>query len=239
MANGEWYYAVGGQQRGPVPLETLRTLAASRQLQPQDLVWSPAMENWQQAGSVEGLFGAGGVPPSQQATVAPPYPHSTQGVGPLSYHTPEHHGAAYAGFWIRFVAAVIDGIVTGIGGACVGGMFGGFLGLGMGASGASRGDVEAVATLLGYLLGFVVRWLYEAIMTSSAAQATLGKMAVGIVVVDESGNRVSFARATGRHFGKYLSTLTLCIGYLMAGWTERKQALHDYMASTLVIYRPR
>ena len=92
---------------------------------------------------------------------------------------------------------------------------------------------------MGNLLGFLIAWLYEAIMLSAAPQATLGKMAVGIIVTDEHGQRLSFARATGRHFAKYLSTLTLLIGYMMAGWTERKQALHDFIASSFVVYRQR
>ena len=54
-------------------------------------------------------------------------------------------------------------------------------------------------------------------------------------VTDLNYNRISFGNASGRFFGKILSGLILCIGYMMAGWTERKQALHDQMASTLVI----
>jgi uncharacterized RDD family membrane protein YckC len=239
MSSGEWYYAVSGEQRGPVPLETLRAMVASRQLHPQDLVWSAGMANWQPANSVEGLFHVAPVPPSQQATLTPSYPYQAQGIGAISYHTPEHHGVTYAGFWIRFVAAIIDGIVTGVGGFCIAGIFGGILGFGMGASGSSPDQIQTVAGLMGNCLGVVIAWLYEAIMTSSSTQATLGKMAIGVMVVDETGNRITFARATGRFFAKYLSLLTLLIGYMMAGWTERKQALHDMIAGTLVFYKPR
>ena len=70
---------------------------------------------------------------------------------------------------------------------------------------------------------------------SSARQATLGKMAFGIVVTDVHARRISFARATGRFFGKVLSNLTFCIGYLLAAFTDRKQALHDLIAGTLVV----
>ena len=212
MSNGEWYYAVSGQQRGPVPLETLRAMAASRQLNPQDLVWSPGMASWQPASSVEGLFAPGAGAPSEQPTMAPPYAYPAQAAGSLSYHTPQQHGVAFAGFWIRFVAAIIDGIVTAVGGFCVGGLFGGFLGFGMGASGASTDEIETIASLMGNILGVLIAWLYEAIMTSSRTQATLGKMAIGVVVVDEAGNRISFARASGRFFAKYISIITLLIG---------------------------
>lgn len=72
-------------------------------------------------------------------------------------------------------------------------------------------------------------------MESSAKQATLGKMALGIVVTDLEGARIGFGRATGRYFAKILSGLILGIGFLMAAFTERKQGLHDIIAGTLVV----
>ena len=87
---------------------------------------------------------------------------------------------------------------------------------------------------LSTLLNLGIAWLYFAIMESSPTQATLGKMAIGIVVTDMSGNRVSFGRATGRHFAKIVSGIILGIGFLMIAFTERKQGLHDIMADTLV-----
>jgi uncharacterized RDD family membrane protein YckC len=60
-------------------------------------------------------------------------------------------------------------------------------------------------------------------------------MAVGIVVTDMNGGRVSFGRATGRYFGKILSSITLFIGYLMQPFTERRQTLHDMLAACLVL----
>jgi len=59
-------------------------------------------------------------------------------------------------------------------------------------------------------------------------------MALSMKVTDLQGNRISFARATGRHFAKYISAMILLIGYIMAGFTERKQALHDMITGTLV-----
>ena len=66
----------------------------------------------------------------------------------------------------------------------------------------------------------------------------MGKKALGIIVTDISGQRISFGRATGRYFAKQLSTIILLIGYIMAAFTEKKQALHDMMAGTLVIKKP-
>jgi len=77
-------------------------------------------------------------------------------------------------------------------------------------------------------------WLYEAFMESSSYQATVGKMIFGMKVTDLNGNRISFERATGRHFAKWLSGVILGIGYIMVAFTERKQGLHDILAGTLV-----
>lgn len=81
-------------------------------------------------------------------------------------------------------------------------------------------------------------WLYYAFLESSAHQATLGKMALGLVVTDMQGRRVTFGRASGRFFAKIITGLIpFWIGYIMAGFTDRKQALHDMIASCLVLRR--
>jgi uncharacterized RDD family membrane protein YckC len=91
-----------------------------------------------------------------------------------------------------------------------------------------------VIMILGLLI-LVIEWLYYALFESSKNQATLGKIIVGIVVTDLDGKRISFARASGRFFGKIISGLILNIGYIIAGFTEKKQALHDIIASCLVV----
>lgn len=88
--------------------------------------------------------------------------------------------------------------------------------------------------LLSWSLSIVAGWLYFALMESSKFQGTVGKLALGIIVTDVDGNKISFARATGRYFSKILSGFILMIGYIMAGFTEKKQALHDIIAGTLV-----
>ncbi|MHC1682113.1 MAG: RDD family protein [Clostridiaceae bacterium] len=95
---------------------------------------------------------------------------------------------------------------------------------------------DIVILSIQYLLAFfVVIWLYYAIMESSKLKATLGKLALGIKVADANGNKISFLKASGRYLSKIVSGLILCIGYVMAGFTEKKQALHDIMADSLVI----
>ena len=81
-------------------------------------------------------------------------------------------------------------------------------------------------------------WLYHALLESSEWQATVGKRVLGLVVTDMAGQRVSFGRSTGRHFGKIITNLVPAfIGYLLAGFTEKKQALHDMIAGCLVLRR--
>jgi uncharacterized RDD family membrane protein YckC len=84
-------------------------------------------------------------------------------------------------------------------------------------------------------LSILIAWLYFAGFESSGRRATLGKAALGVAVTDLDGNRISFPRATGRFFAKFPSAIILLIGFIMAAFTERHQALHDKLAGTLVV----
>ncbi|PCI24877.1 hypothetical protein COB57_03855 [Candidatus Peregrinibacteria bacterium] len=99
---------------------------------------------------------------------------------------------------------------------------------------APAGIAIAFAILM-FLVQVLVPYIYYAKMESSENQATLGKMALGMKVTDMNGKRISFGRASGRYWGKILSGLTILIGYIMAGFTDKKQALHDMMAGCLVV----
>jgi uncharacterized RDD family membrane protein YckC len=145
--------------------------------------------------------------------------------------------AGYAGFWIRFLAFIIDAIIIGI-------VTWPIRMIVLGTMGAHRlpvGPVDArhLAPFLVMLprlwgLNVIVDWLYDALLTSSQWQGTVGKKILNLRVTDEGGNRISFARATGRHFAKFLSAMILCIGYFMIAFTDRKRGLHDMIAGTLV-----
>jgi uncharacterized RDD family membrane protein YckC len=163
---------------------------------------------------------------------------------PPQVSVPQHPVVLYAGFWRRFVAHLIDQIVIGFAAFVIFIPGLALLGIGIGAGIMEESEsaigliLAAVAAYLVAILLIVVgQWLYYALMESSSKQATLGKLALGIIVTDLSGNRISFGRATGRYFGKILSGMIMCIGYIMAGFTERKQALHDIMASCLVVLK--
>jgi uncharacterized RDD family membrane protein YckC len=84
-------------------------------------------------------------------------------------------------------------------------------------------------------LGLLTRWLYYSLMESSSKQASIGKLAMGIKVVDLKGQRISFGKATGRFFGKVLSGLILCIGYIWFLFSKENQCLHDLMSNCFVV----
>ncbi len=158
----------------------------------------------------------------------------------------EMENVRYAGFWKRFVAYIIDSIIISIVCGILLIPFLAMVGLGvfsMQDSDLSYDSETAVSLIVAMIAGYVVLiagcavagWLYFALMESSSQQGTLGKMALSIKVTDMNGNRISFGRATGRYFAKIISSLTLCIGYIMAGFTQQKQALHDIIAGCLVV----
>jgi uncharacterized RDD family membrane protein YckC len=152
-------------------------------------------------------------------------------------------GTVYAGFWLRFVAYLIDSVVVWVAAGMLIGVVVGIVGLGffrnLGAGMNTPNPVFPVA-LFAIVFAFVgvliiAVWLYFAWMESSETQGTLGKMALALIVTDMQGNRVSFGRASGRFFAKIVTGMVpFAIGYMMAGFTEKKQALHDMIASCLV-----
>ena len=135
---------------------------------------------------------------------------------------------------MRFVAALIDAILVGIVVWPVSAMIALAIRVAGGAVSMPTIGVHLVRGIVGLAFSACANWIYEATMESSSKQATVGKMALRLKVTDLEGRRISFARATGRHFAKIISGLILLIGYIMAGFTERKQALHDMIAGTLV-----
>ncbi|HTY39211.1 MAG TPA: RDD family protein [Bacteroidota bacterium] len=163
---------------------------------------------------------------------------------PTPMSPPQPPAFRYAGFWRRFVAHLIDQLIIGFVSFVLFlpalALFGIGVGTGVMEEGFSAMGfiVALIAAYLTAILAIIILdWLYYAIMESSVKQATLGKLALGIIVTDLSGNRISFGKASGRFFGKIISGLILSIGYIMAGFTERKQALHDIMAGCLVILK--
>ncbi|WP_394707022.1 RDD family protein [uncultured Erythrobacter sp.] len=132
----------------------------------------------------------------------------------------------FAGFWIRVVAYIIDIIPLA------------FLAVVLSIiTGESLVDPDPTAPIFGVsdLVGLVAGIIYFVGFESSSYQATPGKMALGLIVTDLNGGRISPGKAVGRYFAKILSSLILLIGFIMVAFTERNQGLHDIIAGTLVV----
>lgn len=142
----------------------------------------------------------------------------------------------YAGFWRRAVALFIDMFIFNILIAILAVIFVTvFVGVGAATGQQEVFDGIGVGGIL--LLLFVGPYIWFAAFESSSWQATPGKRALSLKVTSEEGSRISFLNAFGRNVGKIVSGMIFMIGYMMAGWTRRKQALHDLMAGCLVIRR--
>jgi uncharacterized RDD family membrane protein YckC len=170
---------------------------------------------------------ASGANPYAVVEPSSPYAPPRASVQNVGYVSGGH--VVYAGFWKRVAAYLIDSLVLGVMGGLLGAVSGGILG----AGGASMGVVQGISQILGLLLGAT----YFGVMHASGSQASLGKMAIGIKVVNDHGAPISFWRGFGRYFGLVLSSLLLLIGLVMAAFTDRKRALHDMICSTLVVDR--
>ncbi|WP_416867933.1 MAG: RDD family protein [Imperialibacter sp.] len=153
----------------------------------------------------------------------------------------------YAGFWLRFVAYIIDYIIVytvqsfvllpifaalGFGFATTPGLFDDSM-----STEEAIGLFAALASIASvtFLITLTIQVLYFSFMESSKYQATVGKIALGLKVTDMEGNKLDFGKTLLRNLGKIVSSMILGIGYIMAGFTEKKQGLHDMIASTLVV----
>ncbi|OZB61908.1 MAG: transporter [Lysobacterales bacterium 13-68-4] len=225
-----------GERHGPYKEADVRQWLRSGQVAGDDLGWYDGLADWQPLAS---LF------PEEvnRASAATPPPFSA---APLPEQATTVALEDYAGFWKRFGAYIIDSLVLYIPNKLIM--------TAMGAEAAQEqlnnaiqgttGNPEAVLHAYSQFYGaigpaslvtFLVAWLYFALCESSTWQATLGKLALGIRVTDLQGARISLPRALGRYPAKMISAIILFVGFMMAGWTQRKQALHDMIASTLVL----
>lgn len=177
--------------------------------------------------------------PVQSAPIAAPAysPHPAY-VQPVVYAP----ASPYGGFWIRFLAYFIDRLILGIVATPLYFIFimPRLLPFIQDAESNGEPSPEMIAALVGAgvtagCLVLVGAWLYEALLTCSSWQGTIGKKVLRLKVTDEAGNRIGFGRSTGRFFAKIISTMIMYIGFIMVGFTDRKRGLHDMIAGTLVM----
>lgn len=231
----QWYYAVNNERRGPVTDDEFQSLVASGVITSDTLVWTSGMNEWQPYSRVTGTTPAA---PTAPATVAP----VTQAVSPTASAAAQAAPVAvspgggtvpgpfgYGGFWRRFLARLIDGLILGFFGMFIGGI----------AVVVILSDPEntarnitlqiliqlfSIGLALGYDLFFIRKY-----------DATPGKMAIGLKLLRADGSKLSPGRIVGRYFSHILSGLPLAIGYIMAAFDDQKRALHDHICDTRVI----
>lgn len=246
----DWYYADRNRNRhGPITGAALAALHAQGQLAPDTLVWHDGMPDWQPWRSVMHELVANEASTPRLAQPDAPDPEFTTHASSSPYAPPRAplsiarnvtrgNEVIYAGFWKRVAAYTIDSSVLGLISGVIGMMIGAVLGVALSVSNGSTASVAyVVVQIVVQLVTFALCASYYGWMQSSGHQATLGKMAIGIKVTRTDGSPISFWRGFGRYFAMIPSSLILGIGFFMAGFTERKQALHDLICDTLVVDR--
>ena len=247
------YYADGDRQVGPIDKTELQSLIKNRKIDSHTLVWQPGMKGWEELGLFVRRKTQKG--PQAMQTAAPVKQSLCSECGQAFAEDDMIRFAEawvcaickpifvqkikegvtlagemeYAGFWIRLGAWFIDYLIMAIVSAII------YVPLTfMGFSSFDEPAAFAMIQLISTVLNFIIPAAYESWFVGKYA-ATPGKMACKLKVVMSDGDRVSFARAIGRHFAKYISGLILGIGYIMAGFDEQKRTLHDRICDTRVI----
>jgi uncharacterized RDD family membrane protein YckC len=267
-----WYYADAERQRqGPLTAEELTQRFHQGRLRLDTLVWRDGLAEWQPLRAFTAELALHQAPaeifynPVEANTTAttahvstattttrvePFFANEAAGASPyappsatLAYSEAVYGGeVVYAGFWKRYAALVLDGLLMFAAQMAIVLVVVALAGIGLGSleSSIASGSM-GVALILGvYVIPIALQAMYYTWMHASGSQATLGKLAVGIKVTDLNGQRISNARSLGRWAGYFFFNLFSCgiatlVSAFMAGLSERKQGLHDMAASTLVV----
>ena len=235
--DNSWFFVdAARQQQGPVTSDDLIARHARGELRADALVWQEGMSEWLP------LRQALALPAPTAPPVADPLPSMASIMAPDAEI--DRTDIVYAGFWRRVAAYQLDSFILGIASYIVIIPFAMIIGIGgQYASTLQQDDPSAFfmsivpMMILMYLLIFAIQAVYFAWMHSRPAQATLGKMAVGIKATNADGSRISFGKGILRWLSMFVSALLLGFGFLMAGFTDRKRALHDIMCDTVVVDR--
>ena len=255
-----WYYVDQGQQAGPVTEEQFGELVRSGKIQPDTLVWREGMAAWAAYGEADASSDPSGSSPTGGGYVPGQGPEAVcaecgnlfairemirhSGVyicanckpvfmQKLAEGAPINTGQLnYAGFWTRFAAVFLDGLIL----MAVNFFIGMVAGLTVAQAAGLQPRGAVVLQVILMVIQLTIGICYEAVLIGKYG-ATLGKMACKIKVVTADGGRVSYPRSFARYFGKMLSSFTCLIGFIIAAFDGQKRALHDYICNTRVIYK--
>jgi len=264
----KWYYAEGGKQTGPVEESTLDDLVRQGVVRDDTLVWREGMAAWQKHSAVRGGTNAS----SSASPIAPPPAPVSTASGDIRYCSecgravPASQLTSYGdvsvctqcqpaysqrmavrrhfgGFWMRFLAVIIDGVIIGVVSAIIRiplGLAGVGVGLGLGRNPDPNQVLAAMPALLSliglsFLINMALTLAYDVYFLTTKG-ATPGKMALGLKVTRADGGPISAGLAVGMYFAKILSSLTFFIGFIIAGFDREKRSLHDHICGTRVVY---
>jgi uncharacterized RDD family membrane protein YckC len=259
----QWYYSLNGQRLGPVAQSDFEKLVTDGVVKADTLVWSQGMAEWLPYAKVAAGAATPGVDDGTElcAVSGKRYPRSQMINYAGKWISAEHRDEffqrqregvsqqlagdsvvpgpfGYAGFWLRFCAKFIDGIIL----WCIGMIFNVvlakiFLGTFNPWSGAvaNAGTSQALMyTVVTNIIAIAIALAYAWVFISRYS-ATPGKMAVGLKIYRSDGAKLTTGRIIGRYFAEWLSGLTLAIGYIIAAFDDEKRALHDRVCDTRVI----
>ncbi len=246
-----WYYAENNERRGPIEDADFQSLVSAGTVTSETLVWREGFTEWVPYSQASSAASTSPMALSSATTALSSADTSAQacsqcgrlfpademvsyegrsicaGCKPLFFQKIKEGASVvgervYAGFWIRFGAKIVDGIILQVAAR--------ILGLFVGLAMKGTESVVYVAAAMGLILNAA----YVIYFTGKYG-ATPGKMACKIEVIRPDGSPMTFGRATGRYFAELLSSLTLGIGFIMAAFDDEKRALHDRVADTRVV----
>jgi len=247
----DWYYADGKRKVGPISKEELRSLVQAKKIHSKTLVWRQGMKGWEELGKLTKKNESAAQPSHTQAateravcsecgrTFAKEEMISFKNAKVCAGCKPAFiqkikEGMSvggimeYAGFWIRFGAKFIDGIIVGISGWIL------TIPLGILIPSSTDSSLAIVVPVLMQLLNIGIGVAYTTWFLGKFG-ATPGKMACKLKVVQPDGSKISYPRAFGRHFAEWISGIILMIGYIMAAFDDERRTLHDRICETRVI----
>lgn len=251
----DWYYVRDDVQAGPIGEAEFQALVQQGVVAPDTSVWHDGMTDWRPYGEVQPPDVAPAAPPLR-TRAAPGHACAECGrVFPeedmvqygdawvcaackpvffqrLSEGAVMPMTVRYGGFWIRFVAKVIDGILLGIVGFAIQAAIAALVE----GSGEELTPAVLAVTIGATFAQLILRMVYVTWFVGKYG-ATPGKMACGLKIVRADGSKVGYLRAFGRFFAEMLSALIIYIGYIMAGFDDEKRALHDHICDTRVVYK--
>jgi uncharacterized RDD family membrane protein YckC len=253
----QWYYAVNNQRQGPVAQADFDKLVADGIIKPDTLVWQQGMTDWKPYSTIAATqppVAGIGDDTAVCAVSGKRFPKREMIQYEGKWISAEHRDAffqrmregvadpsagivpgpfGYGGFWRRVVAKLVDGIILMVVNLFIGVILGGMFG--------ATGQLQAGAMQGFVILQVILQVIYLAIGISYEIffmrkfDATPGKLALGMKVLRPDGAKLSIGRIIGRYFAHIIDGLTLCIGYIMAGFDEEKRTLHDRICDTRVI----